>query len=61
MKANCYLSVACVLFLGILILTGSSVMAIEKAKYEVIESDGDFELRQYGKQIVAETILRGRI
>jgi hypothetical protein len=35
------------------------VLAVEKAKYEVIESDGDFELRQYGKQIVAETILEG--
>lgn len=60
MKPNCYLRGACVLFcVGALTLTGSPVMAIEKAKYEVIESDGDFELRQYGKQIVAETVLEG--
>jgi len=30
-------------------------MAYEEAKYEVILDDGDFELRQYKPQIVAET------
>ena len=34
-------------------------MAVEKAKYEVVESKGDFELRQYSPQIVAETIVEG--
>jgi hypothetical protein len=34
-------------------------MAIEKAKYEIIESQPDFEIRQYGPQIVAETMVKG--
>ena len=34
-------------------------LAIEKAKYEVIESDENFELRQYAPQIVAETFVAG--
>jgi hypothetical protein len=60
MKPNLDLRGAGIFFcVGALILAGSSVMAVEKAKYEVVESDGDFELRQYGKQIVAETILEG--
>ena len=32
-------------------------VGIEKAKYEVIEKEGKFELRQYKLQIVAETIV----
>jgi hypothetical protein len=34
-------------------------MAIEKAKYTVVEREGKFELRQYGPYIVAETIVEG--
>ena len=41
------------------VLAGSFVMAVEKAKYEVVESERDFELRQYSPQIVAETIIEG--
>lgn len=33
--------------------------AIEKAKYEIIESDENFELRQYAPRIVAETFVTG--
>jgi hypothetical protein len=33
--------------------------AIEKAKYEVIESDENIELRQYAPRIVAETFVAG--
>jgi effector-binding domain-containing protein len=32
-------------------------MGIEKAKYEVIEKQGKFEIRQYKPQIVAETVV----
>ena len=34
-------------------------MAVEEAKYTVIEREGDFELRQYQPQIVAETLVEG--
>ncbi len=32
-------------------------VGIEKAKYEVIDKDGKFEIRQYKPQIVAETVV----
>jgi hypothetical protein len=35
-------------------------MAIEKAKYTVLEQQGDFELRQYEPRIVAETLVEGK-
>jgi hypothetical protein len=34
-------------------------MATEEAEYNVLERDGDFELRQYQTQIVAETLVEG--
>ena len=34
-------------------------MAIERAKYTVVEREGKFELRQYESYIVAETIVEG--
>ena len=34
-------------------------MAIEEAKYKLLDRDGDFELRQYEPQIVAETMVEG--
>jgi len=33
--------------------------AIEETKYEVIESEGEFELRQYSAHVVAETFVEG--
>jgi effector-binding domain-containing protein len=43
--------------LAILLLTinGGNLMAIEEAKYSVIEQSGDIELRDYSPSIVAET------
>jgi len=38
---------------------GATAMAIEKAKYNILESDLDFEIRQYAPQIVAETLVEG--
>ena len=41
------------------LLVTKSAMAIEKAKYTVLEKDDSFELRQYEAQIVAETFVEG--
>jgi hypothetical protein len=38
---------------------GGNAMAIEKAKYDVVASDPDFEIRRYDHQIVAETMVEG--
>jgi hypothetical protein len=43
----------------LLIPVYETAMAIEEASYKVIEKNGDFELRQYVPQIVAETIIEG--
>ena len=46
--------------LTILILgTGTSAMAIEKAKYTVLEKNDKIEIRRYVPQIVAETFVDG--
>ena len=59
MRAN-HLRVTCI-FLCVLgmVLLGGFVMAIEEASYQVVESEGDFELRQYAPHIVAETVIEG--
>ena len=36
-------------------------MAIEKAKYTVMEKEDEFEIRQYEPQIVAETYVEGEL
>ena len=41
------------------LLVAKSAMAIEKAKYTVVEKEDDFEIRQYDSQIVAETYVEG--
>jgi len=41
------------------LLVAKSAMAIEKAKYTVVEKEDDFEIRQYDSQIVAETFVEG--
>ena len=47
------------LLIVVVLTTGGRAMAIEKAKYQTLESDGDFELRQYEPSIVAETMVDG--
>jgi len=42
-------------------LVPKSAMAIEKAKYTVLEKEDNFELRQYQAQIVAETYVEGNL
>ena len=49
-------------FLGLClasVLFVRDAQAIEETKYEVIESEGEFELRQYSPHIVAETFVEG--
>lgn len=36
-----------------------TLMATEEAAYQVVESEGDFELRQYQPQVVAATLVAG--
>jgi hypothetical protein len=38
---------------------GKDVMAIEEARFTVLERDKQFEVRQYEPQIVAETLVEG--
>jgi SOUL heme-binding protein len=47
-----------ILFLVLFSVKGD-VMASEEAKYTVIMKDGEFELRQYEPEIIAETIVEG--
>ena len=41
------------------LLVVESAMAIEKAKYTVLEKEDGFEIRQYDPQILAETFVEG--
>jgi hypothetical protein len=46
--------------IGLLVLFfGSPLLAIETAPYQVLEKDGDFELRRYAAYVVAETLVEG--
>ncbi len=60
MKNNSQLNpIAIVLSLAFGLCFGNIAMAIEKAKFNILESDLDFEIRQYAPQIVAETMVEG--
>ncbi len=49
-------------FITVFILIGAiDAMAIEEAKYEVIKKDTKFEIRDYGIQILAETVVEGNL
>jgi len=48
-----------VLFASSVFFAGNDVMAIEEARFTVLEKDKEFELRQYEPQIVAETLVEG--
>jgi hypothetical protein len=60
MKTLKYIGLAGFAILGVSsLLVAKSAMAIEKAKYTVLEKEDDFEIRQYDSQIVAETYVDG--
>jgi hypothetical protein len=40
-------------------LLGTEALALEEASYRVIEKEKDFELREYDRYIVAETLVEG--
>ena len=45
------------LFVSPFLFCSCATVGIEKARYEVIEKQGSFEVRQYQPQIIAETIV----
>ena len=49
----------CILLFSAIFLGPRTGMAVEEAKYTVLEREGDFELRQYQPHIVAETLVEG--
>jgi hypothetical protein len=60
MKTFKYIGLAGFALLGVSsLLVAKSAMAIEKAKYTVLEKEDGFEIRQYDPQIVAETFVEG--
>jgi hypothetical protein len=59
MKVWRYTSYIFLLFYLVLFSMKGDIMASEEAKYTVIMTDGEFELRQYEPQITAETIVKG--
>ena len=60
MKTCKYIGLAGFALIGVSSLViAKSAMAIEKAKYTVLEKEDDFEIRQYDPQIVAETYVEG--
>jgi len=62
MKTFRYIGFAGIALLGVSsLIVAKSAMAIEKAKYTVLEKEDGFELRQYEAQIVAETYVEGNL
>ena len=60
MKTCRYIGLAGIVRLGVSsLVVAKSAMAIEKAKYTVLEKEDDIEIRQYEPQIVAETYVEG--
>lgn len=47
----------CLLSISPFLLCSCVTVGIEKAKYQVIDKEGKFEVRQYKPQIVAETVV----
>jgi effector-binding domain-containing protein len=60
MKHGTALHIACLLFAGLALGTGGCVTGSdEEAAYKVERTDGDFLVRQYEPQVVAETVVSG--
>jgi effector-binding domain-containing protein len=52
-------SIQLVIAVMVIIIGAIDTMAIEKAKYKVLEKDNRFEIRDYAPHILAETIVEG--
>ncbi len=52
-------SIRIILAAAVIIIGGMDVMAIEKAKYNVVQKDNKFEIRDYTPHILAETFVEG--
>ncbi|MEI6632598.1 MAG: heme-binding protein [Chlamydiota bacterium] len=50
---------AAALLCAALLNRGGDAMAIDEARYSVLEREGSFELRSYEPQVVAETVVEG--
>ncbi len=60
MRTGRYIGLAGIVLIGVSsLVVAKSAMAIEKAKYTVLEKEDDFEIRQYDPQVVAETYVEG--
>ena len=57
-RLSYFLSVSMVLLILSQFFMAYRSSSIESPKYKVIQSYGDFELRQYGSMIVAQTVLK---
>ncbi len=51
------ISLHIIVFISPIYLCSCATVGIEKAKYKVIEKEGNLEVRQYQPQIVAETVV----
>ncbi|MDX8382413.1 MAG: heme-binding protein [Ghiorsea sp.] len=49
----------CLLFVNL--MGGYQAMAVEEPKFEVLEQEGDFQVRQYAPMIVAEVLVDGSL
>ena len=45
----------------LILLPVPNLMAVEEAKYTLVEKEGDFEIRDYAPQVVAETRVEGSL
>ena len=54
-------SIQIVIAVMVIIIGAIDTMAIEEAKYKVLEKDNRFEIRDYVPHILAETIVEGNL
>jgi len=54
-------SFSTILLLWLSFMGGYQAMAIEEPKFEILEQDGDFQVRQYAPMIIAEVLVDGSL
>ena len=60
-ETSCGYLLGALLLLLTLVCSGCATRGIEKAKYTLEQRDGDFEVRAYAEQVVAETVVDGTL